>query len=130
LNAPTIWSYDTSTMLGCAIYCAGLAYTHRHRAHIRVDIVYNRVSLRWKAFIVVAEELLLLFPLVIVFMVVATSHAWRAWIAGEVLGTTSWYPPSGPIRTVVMLGFCLFFLQGVANFIRNAHLLIRGKHYV
>jgi TRAP-type mannitol/chloroaromatic compound transport system permease small subunit len=42
---------------------------------------------------------------------------------------TGWYPPAGPLRTIVLLGLALFALQGFAQFIRDLYLLIRGKPY-
>ncbi|MGB2878004.1 MAG: hypothetical protein WBB97_08255 [Dehalococcoidales bacterium] len=43
------------------------------------------------------------------------------------MARSNWYPITGPIRTVVVLGLCLFALQGVAQFIRDLYRLIRNE---
>jgi len=126
-SAPTIWSYELSCMLGATIVILGAAYTHRHRGHVRVDVFYMRLSPKQKAIIDVVCALLLFFPLFIILTYTAASEMWFSWSMGEVLIATIWYPPAGPIRTVMLLGLFLLALQGIAQFIRDSYLLIRNK---
>jgi len=126
-NAPTIWAYETSVMLGGTIYVLGWAFVHRHHAHVRVDVFYARLSPRGKAAIDVTCALLFLFPLLIILLDVSASFTWHAWIKHERLIETYWMPPAAPFRTVVMIGLSLFALQSVAQFIRDLSLLIRNK---
>ena len=127
--APTIWVYDTSRMLGAALYILAWPYVHRHRRHVRVDIIYTRLSPRSKAIIDVIGTMLFFFPLVI--LLIDTSIAWmlRAWLQNEKLVETYWYPPTAPLRTVVTIGLVLFAIQGSAQFFRDLYLLIRNKPY-
>jgi TRAP-type mannitol/chloroaromatic compound transport system permease small subunit len=37
-----------------------------------------------------------------------------------------WYPPALPIRLVVVLGLCLFLLQGIAEFARDVYAVTKG----
>lgn len=126
-NAPTIWAYDTSTMLGGTIAAVGWVYTHRVGGHVRIDVIYTCLSSRGKAAIDVICALLLLFPLFSAIVYASAYRMWFAWSMGEVSIESYWYPPAGPIYTVMFLGFSLFFLQAVAHFIRDLHLLIRNK---
>ncbi len=52
-----------------------------------------------------------------------------SWATDERMPITGWYPPAGPLRTVVFYGLALFALQGIAQFIRDLHLLIKNKQY-
>lgn len=126
-NAPTIWAHQTSCMLGSTFAAVGWAYVHRHGGHVRIDIFYARLSPRGKAMIDVLCAFFLLFPLLLVLIYTATEFMWTAWVEGEVLIESYWYPPSGPIRTITVLALCLFLLQGVAQFIRDLHFVIRNK---
>ncbi len=126
-NAPTIWAHETSCMLGGTIVALGWAYTHRHHGHVRVDVLYMHLSPRGKAIVDVLCASFLLFPLLAILIYMAADFMWVAWLRGEVLIESYWYPPSGPIRTVTLLGLCLFAFQGVAQFIRDLYLLIRNK---
>jgi TRAP-type mannitol/chloroaromatic compound transport system permease small subunit len=126
-NAPTAWASDTSSMMGGAIAALGWAYTHRHGGHVRVDVFYSHLSPRGQAILDVTLSLLFFFPLLLALAYVSWDRMWFSWEMGEVLNRSNWYPITGPIRTVVVLGLSLFALQGVAQFIRDLYRLTRNK---
>jgi TRAP-type mannitol/chloroaromatic compound transport system permease small subunit len=126
-TAPTIWAHEISYMLGGTIVILGAAYTLRHHGHVRIDVFYTRLSPKWKAIIDIVCGLLFFFPLIIILTYTAASEMWFSWSTGEVLIETIWYPPAGPIRTVMFLGLLLLALQGIAQLIRDSYLLIRNK---
>ncbi len=128
-NAPTHWSYELASMLGVTIAFIGWSYTLRHHGHVRVDVFYTRLSPRGKAIIDVLGTLLLFFPLLGVLLYISVDWAWYSWSVKEIMTKTNWYPPAYPIRTVMVVGLCLLFLQSVAEFIRDLHVLIRNKAY-
>ena len=128
-DAPTMWAYETSVMIGGSIFVLGLAYVHRHRGHIRVDVFYEHLSPKGKAIIDVIFASLFLFPLLIILIDASVSYMWRAWLIGEKSVETYWYPPAAPFRTAVAIGFCLFLLQCLAQFVRDLYLLVRNKPY-
>jgi TRAP-type mannitol/chloroaromatic compound transport system permease small subunit len=126
-DAPTMWAFETAYMIGGTIYVLGFAYTHYLKAHVRVDVFYARLSPRSRALVDVAGGLFLFFPLLLVFMIASFSFMWRAWSIKEVSIVTNWYAPIAPFRTVVVIGFCLFALQGLAQLVRDICMLIRNK---
>lgn len=128
-NAPTIWAHDVSSMLVGTIVALGWAYTHRHHGHVRIDVLYNRLSPRGKAIIDSLCALLLFFPLVIILAYTAALRTCFSWSIDERLSMSYWYPPAFPIKAVTFLGLSLFALQGGAQFIRDLYLLIRNKPY-
>jgi TRAP-type mannitol/chloroaromatic compound transport system permease small subunit len=128
-TAPTIWAHDMTTMLLCTTVVLGWAYTHRRQGHVRVDVFYMHLSPRRKAIVDVFGALIFLFPLIILLAKTAGSHMMFTWSIGERLLMSYWYPPAGPIRTVVLLGLSLFGLQAISQFTRDLYLLIRNKPY-
>jgi len=128
-NSPSMWAFESSMMIGAVIYVFGWAYVERYRAHIRVDVFYNRLSRRLQALIDVLGNLLLFFPYIIVFTYQAGKWTQYAWAVNEKMQETGWYPPFGPLRTVLAIGMVLLLFQGIANFIRDFYLLIRNKPY-
>ena len=126
-NAPTIWSYDTLCMAGGTVYLLGASYNYRHDAHTRVDLIYTMMSDRGKALTNIIGSLLFFFPLMIVMLVVATKWAIKAWTINEVMFNSFWYPPAGPYRTIFAVGLLFLVLQGLARFVRDLHMLIRGE---
>lgn len=129
VNAPPMWAYDVSVMLGGTIYVMGWAYTQRYRGHVRVDVIYTHLSLRGKAIVDAAGSFFLFFPLMAVLIYEAFHWMWRAWAIHERFMETYWFPPVAPFRTVVLIGFSLLFLQWFAQFIRDLYLSINNKPY-
>ena len=128
-NAPELWPYEVAIMLGAAVWILGLSYVHRYDGHVRVDVIYCRLSPRLRGIIDVIGSILSFFPIFILVVYVSANWAWDAWVTDERMAETGWYPPAAPLRTVVMLGFLFFALQGVSQFVRALHLLRRSKPY-
>ena len=126
-NAPTIWAYDTLCMSGGALYLLGASYDYLHDAHTRVDLFFNMLSPRKRAFMNVIGSLIFFFPLTIIMFKLAFTWAVRAWKIKEVFFNSFWYPPAGPYRTIFAIGLFLLILQGVANFIRDFYFMVRGE---
>ena len=123
---PTIWAHEMSMMLGVFIVCMGWSFVHVRRGHVRVDVFYSRLSPRGKGIVDVACFLVFFLPLLLVLIYAAGKMAWEAYIFDEVLMTSYWYPPALPIRLVVVLGLCLFLLQGIAEFVRDVYVVAKG----
>lgn len=126
LGAPTIWAYESIKMSGGVLAVLGFAYVHRHNAHIRVDLLYNKLSPKTQSLIDSVGYFLLFLPLIGALLYSSVIYTWEAWLYDERLMETFWYPPAGPLRTVVSLGLLILFLEGIAVFIRNLY-AIRGK---
>jgi len=77
-NAPTEWAYDVLCMAGGTLYLLGASYDYLHEAHTRVDMFYNMLSPRLKAFMNVICTLFLFFPLMLVMFRLAFTWAVRA----------------------------------------------------
>ena len=126
---PTMWAFETSMIAGVVIYVFSWSYVHRHRGHIRVEILYAALPPRGQAMIDVIGHILFFFPLFIVFTYVSVGEAWESWVTNERLTLTQWYPPVAPLRTLVAIASLLLVLQGAATFIRDAYQLVRNKSY-
>jgi len=128
-DSPTNWAHLTSMMVGGAIICLGLGYTHLHKSHIRIDVLYAKLSPRKQALIDVVLAVALLFPLLYAFT--STSFDWmvKSWATNEIRTESFWYPPAGPFRTAVFVGWVLFSLQCIAQFARDLYYLIRSESY-
>lgn len=128
-NNPPMWAFDTAVMLGGTIYVLAWSFTHLHHGHVRVDVIYANLSPRKKAIIDATGTLLLLFPLIALLIHESFCWMWRAWAINEIFMETYWYPPIAPFRSVVLVGFCLFFLQAIPHFIRDLYFSVKNKPY-
>ena len=114
-------------MLLGTIGACGWAYTHKLGGHVRVDVLYSLVPRRGQALIDVIMSILMLFPLVFVLISVVSKWAIRAWETGEKMIESSWLPPAAPFRTALVLGFILFALQCIAQFLCDLYYLIKKR---
>jgi len=128
-NAPTRWVYETSYMIGGALAVLAWSYVHKHHSHVRVDLLYSHLSPRGKAVIDVVCSVIFLFPFLFVLIYGGYSGVSFAWRVHEKLIESSWLPPAGPIKTTIYVGFCLFALQAMAQFVRDVYTLVRSKPY-
>lgn len=124
-NAPTIWGLELTIYLSCAIYLMGGAYIHSLREHVRVDVIYKRFTLRTRAIV----DLITFLLVVTVFGVLlwfGTKWTWLALIGGTTSGSI-WSPIIWPMRLIIPLAAFIMLLQGLAMFIRDYNIAMRGK---
>jgi len=126
---PSLWAYEVTVMLAASLYVLAFSYAHLHRAHVRVDMIYSHLPSRGRAIIDALGGLLLFFPFIFLLTYISWSWMWHAWATAEKMPITGWYPPAGPLRTVVFIGIAMFALQGIAHFIRDVYLLIKNQPY-
>ncbi len=128
-NRPTSWGMVTASMLYGGIGMLGLAYTDLHNGHIRVDVLYNRLSVRGKAVMDMVLALVLLFPFLFVMLRISGMWMMRSITQHEVMMESFWYPVAWPFRTMVVVAFVLFILQSLARLARDIYTVVRGKRY-
>jgi len=126
-SAPTVWQYDISYMLGGSIIILGAGYVHLKKRHVRVDIIYNRFSPRTKLTLEVFFTVIFFFPFLTGLIVVATQHAFHAYEVKEFSEVGFWRPLMWPFRSVIPVGLSILWLQGLANLVRDLHVMIKGK---
>lgn len=124
--SPTIWSYDMAYMLGGTLIIIAGAYVLLRKEHLKVDIIYKRFPPKIRLISDLFFTLVFFLPLMVVLVNYSATWAWRAFIRHETSLVGVWAPPLWPFRTVIMIGVSLLLLQGVANFIKDMFLLVRG----
>ncbi|MCA9756159.1 MAG: TRAP transporter small permease subunit [Candidatus Eisenbacteria bacterium] len=100
------------------ILLLGMAYTLRHDRHVRVDVIYGKLSERGKAWIDLLGTLLFLLPFSIVTLILTWPTVRNSWITREVSADPGGLPRY-PLKTVILIGFGLLLLQGVSMLIRQ-----------
>lgn len=125
-NAPTIWSFTLSYMLGATVIMIGFAYVLYHRGHVSVDLIYSKFSTKVKLIIDIVFTVFLFFPLFFMLTKVCVEHALWSISVNELATESVWYPIIWPFKIVMALGFGLLFLQGIANFLKDVMALVKG----
>jgi TRAP-type mannitol/chloroaromatic compound transport system permease small subunit len=117
-NTATGWSYDVSYMLYGAIFMLGASHTLVRDGHVRIEIIYHRVSPRARALIDALGYLLLYLPAMGALLYFGLGFALKSWRMGETSGASMWSPPIYPFKAVLPLAAFLLLLQGTVNLIR------------
>lgn len=117
-NKPTIWAFDTAMMLYSAMFLLGAGYVLLIKTHIKVDVITNYLPLRAQYILDIIYYIVFFFPYLFVMIWWGASQAISMTIAGEISNTSQWLEPVWPWRWLIPVGFFLFLLQAVAEFIR------------
>jgi len=128
-RSPTVWSYDLSYMLGGTLMAIGGAYVLKQGGHVRVDIIYLRLSERSRIIIDLVFACLLFLPMMLVLFWNGAEHAWVAWITDERSSVGHWHPPMYPFRAIAAIAILLLLLQGFSWVVRNVLNLICGQRH-
>jgi len=123
-HLPTLWVTE-SMVFGCGIsYVLGAAWALKENRHVKIDLVYGRLSPRQRA--VMDSITYVFFALYLgVFLWAATKYTWQSVRLGETTGS-AWDPPVYPVKIALVVGTFLLLLQGTAKFIRDLHMAIKG----
>ncbi len=116
-DKPTNWAHESMTLIFAMQYILAGAYNHYLHAHVRVDVLYQSLSVRNRARMDLLTSLLFFFYLGIMTWT-AWGFFWDSWLIREV-SFTDWAPPLYPVKFSVFVGTLLLLLQGVANFLRD-----------
>lgn len=107
-----------------AVFMLGAAYTLSSDAHVRVDILYSKLSDKGKAWIDLLGTILFLLPFCGITLWLSLNWVEFSWKIHEMSSN-----PSGlaryPIKTVVPVAFGFLILQGISQLIK-AVAVIRG----
>ncbi len=106
------------------LFLIGAGYTLLHDDHVRVDVFYQRLTPRNKAWIDLLGVLLFLLPGC--YLVIATSwpYVLNSWAIREGSPDPGGIPARYLLKAMIPLGFGLVFLQGVSMGIKNLMLLL------
>ncbi len=125
-SAPTYWAFEISYMLMGTCLMLAIAFCLQLRRHIRVDFLYDHVSMKKRAIIDIIGFVVFLLPMLI----------WCAWGLGvyfleaykvnEVSGESAWNPIIWPFKYTFTLGFYLLGIQTVAE-ICKCVLVLMGR---
>lgn len=126
-NAPTGWSYDVTYMLYGAAFMGGGAWTLLHDEHVRIDLIYGKISDRYRAIADIIGYIVFFFPPVGTLVYFCAKYALNSWRMLEGSGETVWNPPIYPLKTFLAISLLILFLQGIIQFGRCLIVIKKGR---
>ncbi|MEJ2204580.1 MAG: TRAP transporter small permease subunit [Gemmatimonadota bacterium] len=107
------------------IFLLGAAYGLRHDVHVRVDVLYERLSKRARAWIDLAGTVLFLLPFSLLMLWVSWPAVRNSWSVREVSPDPGGLPRY-PIKAVILVGFVLLVLQALSQVVKQIDILRAG----
>jgi TRAP-type mannitol/chloroaromatic compound transport system permease small subunit len=117
-GAPTIWSYDLSTMTMGAVFVLSIGYTLATGAHVRVDILHPLLPARARPLIDLVGFGLVLLPLTLWLSWELWEYFRGAFATRERAGTSAWNPVVWPFRAIMFVGAAAWTIQTVAEVLK------------
>ena len=117
-NTPTSWAFELTVFLYGVHFCFALAYAHKHNTHVAIDVFESRLSTRPRLILRIVTNVVLFIPsvgLLTYYICAMAVSSWQQWEHAS----SSWAPPIYPLKTLMAIGFILFFLQGLAKLIQD-----------
>lgn len=124
LGIGSIWLQESILYAHAALFLLSAAWTLKEGGHVRVDVFYASASPRTKALVDLAGTLLLLLPFCVAVIWFSLPYVARSWAILERSRETSGLPLVFLLKTLIPLFAVLLALQGVAQAIKAAAMLI------
>ncbi len=129
LNAPTLWAFDMMVQMYGALFLMAGPYALAQDTHVRADVVYRLVSVRWQGRIDMVLYIFFFFPGMLALVWFGWEIAGDSWRYHEV----SWNSPARIqiyyFKTLIPLAGGLFIIQGVAECMR-CYLAIKTNEWL
>jgi len=107
----TVFLQESVVYLHGTAFLVGLSYALQHDAHVRVDIIYSRLSRRTQALVNGLGHTLLLMPLSMAIVVFSDDYTISAWIVLEGSSEVAGVPAVFLLKTLIPVSAALLFLQ-------------------
>lgn len=108
------------------LFLLGGAYALRHDAHVRVDVLFARLSDRGRAWINIVGTVVLLLPFTVFMLIVSWPTVRNSWGIREMSSDPGGLPRY-PLKTFLLVCFALLLLQAIAELIRETVALRTGR---
>jgi len=107
------------------VFLFGMAYCLKEDGHVRVDILYDHFSPRWKAIVNIAGTLLFLIPLSVLIIEGSIWYVNEAYTINEISGDPGGLTHRWLIKAVIPASFIFLIVSATGFVIRNIN-IFRG----
>ncbi len=105
----------------------GMAYTLKEDGHVRVDLIYDRLSPNKKAMINMIGVVTFIYPLAILIGLASVPFVVETFQSGEISGDPGGLTHRWIVKALIPLSFLLLFITATGYFIKNLN-TYRGLH--
>ena len=117
INIPLMWIIEMAQFIITGYYLLGGGYSMIMGDHVRMDLVYSKLSDRNKAKMDVFTSFFLVFYLVTLLYGSISSLNYTIETKQRLF--TAWAPYVWPIKTIMLIGISLMLLQCISMFFKD-----------
>ena len=123
-NSPTNWAHEAMFLMFGMQYLISGAYAYLTDSHVRVDVLYARLSPRAKA---ITDLLTSVFFFIFAGTILGTGYIFfNDSIGVWEVSFTEWAIQYWPVKATIILGAVLILLQGFAKVSKDVQTVVRG----
>lgn len=119
LKTSTVAVQELEWHLFAIIFLLGAGYTLKHDRHVRVDVIYLKLSRRVRAWINFGGCLIFLIPFCALVLYSSQTFVATAFRIGETSANPGGLPARFIIKACIPIGFALLLLQAVSLAIKS-----------
>jgi TRAP-type mannitol/chloroaromatic compound transport system permease small subunit len=125
LNNSKIWVQELEWHIFALMILLGAAYTLRQNGHVRVDVIYGKLSPKKQAFIDLLGVIILLIPFSLLIIYTSKDFILSSWEVKECSPDPGGLPGRYLLKAMIPFGFILLIIQGVSMLLK-AILTLKG----
>lgn len=114
-----IWLQESVIWMHALVLLIGAAYTLKHEEHVRVDVLYQRMTPKKKAWVNIIGTVLLLIPTTVFLFFSAWDFVAESWRVKEQSREAGGLPAIYLLKATIPIMAVLVFLQGLALLMRS-----------
>lgn len=109
------------------IILLGVAYTLKEDGHVRVDLIYDRLSSKKKAMINMVGAIIFILPIALLVGISSIDNAYEAFVSMEQSGDPGGLQYRWIVKALIPLSFFLLIITTIGFFIKNLNIYL-GLH--
>ena len=113
--ATQTWVIELEWHLFAAIFLLGAAFAYRNDQHVRVDVFYQNMPEKKKAWINLIGNLFLLLPWTLVVIYVSSEYTYQSWAVREISADPGGLPARDIVKGAITLGFSLLLIECIGQ---------------
>ncbi|MCW8871174.1 TRAP transporter small permease subunit [Pseudomonadota bacterium] len=122
-NTGSIALQEMEWHLFSMVFLFGIAYALKEDGHVRVDVLYDRFSPRWKAIVNIGGMFLLLLPLSLLVIEGSVWYVHEAFTSGEISGDPGGLTQRWLIKLVIPASFVFLVVSAIGFLLHNVNVL-------
>ena len=126
-NTGSIALQEMEWHLFSMVFLFGIAYSLKEDGHVRVDVLYDRFSPRWKAIVNLGGTFFLLLPLSILIIEGSVWYVHEAYASGEISGDPGGLTHRWLIKLVIPASFVFLIVSAIGFVLHNINVLRGGE---